>query len=245
MDNQLFSHFIRPVSMVETYNMAEQVLNFRAKPIKRARRIGVAAWKLVAASLFIMVIGTLGFDAYSGMVGIIPVHFEIVQKDSVRVIKVPPGGNVQAAIEQANSGDVVELQAGAVYSGQINLPNKPLTDYVTIRSSAAADLPVDKRVGPEQKASMATILSGMLGRAAVAATNGAHHYRFVGIEFATSSASYNYGLIQLGKGEKRPELVPHDIEIDRSYIHPYKSGVTRRGIGINSSNTTIKNSYIE
>ncbi len=245
MDNKPISHFIRPVSIVETYNMAEQVFNVRAKPLKPARRIDVSILKFVIAGLFAVAIGTLGFDAYSGMVGIIPVHFEIVQKDNVRVIKVPPGGNIQAAIEQANSGDIVELQAGAVYSGQINLPNKPLTDYVTIRSSAAADLPPDKRVEPEQKASMAIILSGMLGRAAVAATNGAHHYRFVGIEFATSSASYNYGLIQLGKGEKRPELVPHDIEIDRSYIHPYKSGVTRRGIAINSANTTVKNSYIE
>ena len=220
MDKLPFSDFIRPVSMVETYSMAEQILNVRAKPLKPARRIGVSAGKFVIAGLFAAVIGTLGFDAYSGMAGIIPVHFEIIQKDNIRVIKVPLGGNVQAAIEQANSGDVVELQAGAVYSGQINLPNKPLSDYVTIRSSAAADLPIDKRVGPAQKASMATILSGMLGRAAIAATNGSHHYRFVGIEFTTSGSMYNYGLIQLGKGETRPELVPHDIEIDRSYIHP-------------------------
>lgn len=39
--------------------------------------------------------------------------------------------------------------------------------------------------------------------------------------------------------------VPHDIEIDRSYIHPSGKTVARRGIALNSAGTTIKNSYIE
>ncbi len=60
----------------------------------------------------------------------------IVANGPKKIIKVPPGGNVQAAIEKAASGDIVELQAGAVYNGTINLPNKPLTDFVTIQSSS-------------------------------------------------------------------------------------------------------------
>lgn len=225
--------------------MSENVLRVRAKSAAPRRRFGVRWLKYVAIAAVAVTAGMLGFDAFNGMFGIFPVHFETEQRGAIRVIKVPPGGNLQAAIDQANSGDIVELQAGAVYSGQINLPNKPLTDYVTIQSSAVADLPMDKRVSPSQRSSMATILSGMLGRAAVAATNGAHHYRFVGIEFAPSSSSYNYGIIQLGRGESRVENVPHDIEIDRSYIRPHPSGKTRRGIALNSANTTIKNSYIE
>ena len=39
--------------------------------------------------------------------------------------------------------------------------------------------------------------------------------------------------------------VPHDIEVDRSYVHPTSSTVSRRGIALNSADTTIKNSYIE
>ncbi|MBV9215233.1 MAG: right-handed parallel beta-helix repeat-containing protein [Acidobacteria bacterium] len=191
------------------------------------------------------VLGILGFDYYSGRLGVIWPKNDVVDQKGGRVIKVPPGGNLQGAIDSAQSGDVVELQAGAVYSGQINLSNKPLTDYVTIRSSGIDDLPANKRVTPGQRGSMATIQSGMMGRAAVMAANGAHHYRFIGIEFTPSSSMYNYGLVQLGHGEFKPANVPHDIEIDRSYIHPFRSGVTRRGIALNSANTTIKNSYIE
>lgn len=225
--------------------MAGNVLQVRAKPREKRRMFAFGDLRTFGVIAAIVIAGMLGFDAYSGWIGIFPTKFETLQNGTTRVIKVPPGGNVQAAIEQANGGDIVELQAGAVYSGQINLPNKPLTDYVTIRSSSAAELPLDKRVGPSQKNLMATIESGMLGRAAVAAANGAHHYRFVGIEFVATGKIYNYGVIILGGREKRPENVPHHIEIDRSYIHPVGKTVSRRGIALNSADTTIKNSYIE
>ncbi len=200
---------------------------------------------LAVAGLIAAASSTAGYDVYSGRLGLVYPQPTIEFSAAVRIIKVPPGGHVQAAIEQADSGDIVELQAGAVYAGTINLPNKPLTDFVTIRSSAASNLPADKRVTPTQRSSMATITSGMLGRPAVSAANGAHHYRFVGIEFTASGSGYNYGLVALGAGEKRPESVPHHLEIDRSYVHPNKTAVVRRGIALNSAETTIKNSYIE
>lgn len=186
-----------------------------------------------------------GYDYYSGKLGLIGPQPEMVETPSGRIIKVPPGGNLQGALETAEGGDVIELQAGAVYSGQINLPKKPHRDFVTIRSSAAGSLPEGKRVRPSQKSSMATITSGAIGRAAVMAANGAHHYRFVGIEFTSAGTIYNYGLIVLGGNEKRPQDVPHSIEIDRSYIHPHKPGRSRRGVALNSADTVIKNSYIE
>jgi hypothetical protein len=225
--------------------MMQNVAGVRSKALVRSRRRRVPLWLNGIAALLVAVAAVFGYEYYSGQLGIIGPQPVVIETSAGRVIKVPPGGNVQAAIESANGGDIVELQAGGVYSGQINLPNKPITDYVTIRSSAASDLPLDKRVSPSQKGSMAKIVSGMLGRAAVSAANGAHHYRFVGIEFTASSSSYNYGLIRFGNGEKRPDQVSHDLEIDRSYIHPHTTGITRRGIALNSANTTIKNSYIE
>lgn len=231
--------------MTGTFHMAETFVRVRNKPAVAKRGFRPNVWVMLVATVFFGAAATFGYDVYSGRLGLIGPQPEIVESSAGRIIKVPPGGNVQAALEKANGGDIVELQAGAVYSGQINLPNKPITEYITIRSSAAADLPADKRVTPEQRSSMATIVSGMLGRAAVSAANGAHHYRFIGIEFTASGTMYNYGLVQFGTGEKRPENVPHDLEIDRSYIHPRKGGTTRRGIALNSANTVIKNSYIE
>jgi len=199
----------------------------------------------VLIGVALMVAVTLWYDWYSGRLGMIGPQPVIEFNGLKKVIRVPPGGNVQAAIERADSGDIVELQAGAVYSGTINLPSKPLTDYVTIRSTAAADLPEGKRVSPSQRSSMATIVAGILGRPAVSAANGANHYRFVGIEFTSSSTLFNYGLVTLGSGETNIEKLPHDIEIDRCYLHPHKTGKARRGIALNSADTVIKNSYIE
>ena len=245
MDLLLFSDFINQGIAVETYSMARNVPMVRAKRYDAGRRRGMSVWMFIAGALLIAVAAILAFDAYSGKLGIISPRFEIVENGASRIIKVTPGGNVQAAIEQANSGDVVELQAGAVYFGEIKLPNKPLTDFVTIQSSAAANLAPDKRVGPEHVPLMAKIVARAGGKPAVSAANGANHYRFVGIEFAASTADYNYGLIVLGTGERDAARLPHDLEIDRSYLHSFKSGVVRRAIALNSADTTIKNSYIE
>lgn len=226
--------------------MAMNAVRVRSKPAKKVRRKSrIFVFLLAAFGVVTLLASPFGYDYYSGKLGLIGAQPEVTETQSGRVIKVPPGGNLQGALERAQSGDIIELQAGAVYQGQINLPNKPHTDFVTIRSSAAADLPEGKRVKPSQRSSMATITSGMLGRAAVQAANGAHHYRFVGIEFVSAGTIFNYGLVVLGTGEKRPENVPHDIEIDRSYFHPHKIGRSRRAIALNSANTTIKNSYIE
>lgn len=231
--------------MDHVYKMTESIRQVRAKAIVPVRRSRTWMWVSAMIALFAAAAGTLAFDAYSGKIGIVGPRFEIVQTAAGRTIRVPSGGNVQAAIERATSGDIVELQAGATYFGEIKLPNKPLTDFVTIQSSAAATLPADKRVGSASAASMAKIVTRGAGKPAVSAENGANHYRFVGIEFSASNADYIYNLVLFGSGETKPSDVPHDLEIDRSYLHPFKTGVVRRGIALNSANTTIKNSYVE
>ena len=227
---------------------AESMLNtisIQPSGVKSPVRIAPKPWIHLTAAVALGMAAIFGYDSYSGSVGIVGPQVAIVGNGPNKIIRVPPGGNLQAAIDRAEGGDIVELQAGAVYSGTIDLPNKPLTDFVTIRSSGVGNLPADKRVDPAQRSSMAAIVSGALGHPAVSASNGANHYRFVGIEFTASSATYNYGLVTLGSGESRADKLPHDIEIDRSYFHPYKGGVARRGLALNSANTTVRNSYFE
>lgn len=169
---------------------------------------------------------------------------EVVAEGKRQIIRVPKGGDLQAAIGRAQSGDTIELQAGATYYGEIKLPNKPLTDYVTIQTSAAAQLPEDKRVSPANANLMAKIVTKGGGVSAVSTANGANHYRFVGIEFAPDNGDYIYNLVYFGDAEEKAN-VPHDLEIDRCYLHPNKAGITRRGLAVNSANTTVKNSYFE
>ena len=51
-------------------------------------------------------------------------------------INVAAGGAVQAAIDQAQPGDVVMLQAGETFKGNFRLPNKSGSGWVIIRPSA-------------------------------------------------------------------------------------------------------------
>lgn len=225
--------------------MTESIIKVRSKPVAPRRGSRSWFWIPVLAAVLIAAAATLAFDAYSGRIGIFGSRFEIVANGANHIIRVPPGGDLQAAIDRAVSGDIIELQAGAVYYGEIKLPNKPLTDFVTIQSSAIARLPADQRVGPAQIVSMAKILTRGGGKPAVYAGHGAHHYRLIGIEFAPNNADYIYNLVLFGFDETKPSELPHDLEIDRSYFHPYKSGVVRRGLALNSANTIIKNSYFE
>lgn len=197
---------------------------------------------IFASVILLGAIVTFAFISYSGNFSASPL--EITTEGNRQIIRVPAGGNLQQAIDRANSGDIIELQAGATYN-EIVLPNKPLTNFVTIQSSAIKQLPENTRVSPKQKNLMAKIITRGKGASAVSAANGAHHYRFVGIEFSPSNANYIYNLIYFGVESNKLSDVPHDFEIDRSYVHSISAGTTRRGLAANGANIVVKNSYFE
>jgi hypothetical protein len=226
--------------------MTANAIRVRAKERPKRRPSRSLRFALPILVLGISLFG-FGWEWNNDRLGLFYTQPEILSRtDGGKLIKVPAGGNLQAAVDRAEPGDIIELEAGASYSGQINLTKKNGTKPVTIISSAADKLPEGKRVSPADRQNMARIVAGMLGRAALMASNGASGYRIVGIEFTSTSSRYNYGLIVLGNGEARPESVPSNIEIDRSYVHSNGGrGSVRRGIALNSADTTIKNSYIE
>lgn len=224
--------------------MAVNSVRVSDKWLRRSRRrLYIIKRALMAMAAIAVVVAPFGFDYYSGKLGIVLPPPEITETTQGRVIRVPPGGNLQAAFDKAVGGDIIELQAGAVYTGQITLPNKPITDFVTIRSSAIANLPDDKRVSPAQRASMATINPGLLTRPAILASKGAHHYRFIGIEFGPTTKGY-FNIIQIGTAEETSvEQLPHHIEFDRVYVHGDPKLGQRRGIAANGRHIKIANSY--
>ena len=160
-------------------------------------------------------------------------------------IYVKEGGDLQAALNRAKSGDTIVLQAGAEFIGAFTLPNKAGNDFITIQSSELAALPKEgTRVSPKDAALMPKIMSSGKGESAVKTAPNAHHYRFVGIEFAPANADYIYNLLALGTDDQKSDEMPHTIEIDRCYLHQNPAGITRRGIALNNADTIIKNSYI-
>jgi hypothetical protein len=77
---------------------------------------------------------------------------------------------------------------------------------------------------------------------------GAHHFRLVGIEFKPVNASaYVWALIELGDGtgaQNNLAQVPHNLVLDRCYIHGDPAGELTRAIALNSGATEIVNSHI-
>src|SRR6266540_7161038 len=53
-----------------------------------------------------------------------------------RTIPVPASGDFQPAINQAQPGDIIKLNAGATYTGNFTLPAKSGSGWIVIRSSA-------------------------------------------------------------------------------------------------------------
>ena len=55
---------------------------------------------------------------------------------SGRTLAVGAGGNFQAALNAAQPGDVITLEAGATFVGPFVLPDKPGSGWIIIRTSA-------------------------------------------------------------------------------------------------------------
>lgn len=165
-----------------------------------------------------------------------------------RIIKVGPKDDLQAAINAAQLGDTIVVQAGAIFKGGFVLPVKSGSGEIVIQSSRLSELPEGVRVKASQSALFAKLQSDTNAEPVVRTEAGAHHYRLQGLEFSTTTASVKiFDLVRLGEGrqkQKTLDVVPHHIVIDRCYIHGFDTQDVQRGVALNSAETTISNSYI-
>ena len=160
-------------------------------------------------------------------------------------IIVKAGEDFQAALNRAKSGDTILLQAGATFRGAFKLPNKLGKEFITIRTSASDEQipPSDTRIDPKKYADVLPKIVPSGVEPAIFAFGGAHHYRFIGIEFAPTRDGL-YNIIQIGTGEEKTlEELPHHIEFDRVYLHGDPNVGQRRGIAANGRYLKISNSY--
>ena len=152
------------------------------------------------------------------------------------------GDNLQAAIDNAILGDVIVLDAGAVFTGNFKLPNKTGSGWIYIISSDLASLPVENnRVAPSDAAHMPKIITPN-SDPALSANVSAHNFRFVGIEFSVDVNNYN--LIHFG-AESSVDQLPYNITFDRCYLHSTSdSHYARVGITADGRYIAVINSYL-
>ena len=156
-----------------------------------------------------------------------------VDKRDKRFKYVAPGSDLTAVLQEAQRGDILVLEANAVYSGtnghQTQLPQKAGDDWIYIVSSAYPLLPDEHvRITPEYSAWMPKIVNQALPNHIVMGTKpGASHYRFIGIEITTLPTSKGHisiisiqpeGILPATYPANPEKLVSHII-FDRCYIH--------------------------
>lgn len=163
------------------------------------------------------------------------------------IISVTAGANLQTALNNANCGDTIQLQAGATFNGLFTLPAKNCDDsnWIIIRSSApdAALPPEGTRISPcyagvaslparpalncvsTQKV-MATLMGSTSGGPLVLAS-GANHYRLgPGLEITrTTGTGVNYNLISPEVGSPANHVI-----VDRDWVHGTAQDDTTRGL---------------
>jgi hypothetical protein len=161
-------------------------------------------------------------------------------------IAVPPSGNLQAAINAANPGDVIVLTAGATYRGSFLLPAKNGSSPITIRTAPNSQLPpAGRRIVPALHAHLLAKIQSTSSVPAIRTAPGAHHWRLELLEFGPTVGGSE--IIQLGSGgadQTTLGAVPHNLVIDRCYIHGSAGTPQARGISLNSASTTIVGSHI-
>lgn len=166
-----------------------------------------------------------------------------------KTITVKAGGSLQGAINAALPGDVIVLQAGATFTGNFTLPKKSGTGWVTIRTSTPDNLlPVGRRVIPSQASLLARVVSHN-SMPAIRTYAGAHHYRLIGLEIATTtSPTSSSALVSLGEASNTQTSltqVPTNLVIERSYIHGRSTLNLKNCVTVNSAHTAIVDSYLE
>ena len=158
-------------------------------------------------------------------------------------VRVPAGTDLQAALNDAQPGTTLVLDAGARYVGNFQLPpQSPDADPIVLTSSANVP-PAGERVDAALVDALA-IIETPNENPAIDATTGAHNYRFVGLTFKAGSPGA-IDIVRLGIGtETDTTLYPSGFEFDRVIIRGDPVGGAKRGILANAHDVTLVNSDI-
>lgn len=175
---------------------------------------------------------------------------------------VSAGGDLQGALNAANCGDTIQLQAGSTFTGVFTFPAKTCDDqhWIIVRTAAPdSSLPAEgTRISPcyagvaslpgrpayncpSTANVMAKLVMGSTtGSGPVLFATGANHYRLLGLEVTRNVGGLIiYNLVSMQSGGPTDHLV-----FDRVWIHGTANDETTRGLALGgSTNVAVVDSY--
>lgn len=168
------------------------------------------------------------------------------QAPTGRTIVVPAGGDFQAALNAASRGDVIELAAGATFTGNFVLPQKTGTGWITIRTATSLP-PEGTRITPGAASSFAKVITpNAMPAIRTAAGGGASFYRLMGFEVG-STASMTYALVHIGDYDNNAttvDMLPQFIYLDRMWVHGTSTQGIQRCVLLNARSSAVVDSYL-
>ena len=156
-------------------------------------------------------------------------------------VRVLAGTDLQAAINAATPGTCLLLPPGATWVGNVTLPAKSGTGYVTLRT----DVPRGTtRVTPTEAATLKLAkLVTPNNLPAISTAPAAHHYYLADLE-VTGTVQLNAFVSLRNGGTQTAANVPHDIWGDRLYVHGTATLASKRGVWLDVRDGGLTKSWI-
>jgi hypothetical protein len=174
-------------------------------------------------------------------------------------IAVNAGGDLQSALDSAVCGDVIELQAGATFTGTFTVPAKncDINHWIFIRTSSPdSALPAEGQrltpcyagvaslegrppyTCPNPQNVLAKVQKQKRGDGPFLIAAGANYYRFIGLEVTRPTGTTGEARLISGQG------TADHLVVDRSWLHGAPQNETNNGVDLSGmTNVAVVDSY--
>ncbi len=166
-----------------------------------------------------------------------------------KVRNVAQGGDLQAALDAAEPGDLVQLAPGATFHGTYVLPRKNGNGVIIVRTNVALGDEGTRMTPPHAaEAGLAKLVAIQANAPALRTAPGTSGWRIMGVEMTVDeSVRATESIVRLGDGSRAQNEVsriPSNIVLDRVYVHGHPRLQLQRCVSLQSASSAVIDSYL-